>query len=86
MQFIVLQALEQHLLHHFLATDLTHINILCELYMDQGHYEQARALVERAEMVFCGGGALPLDLAVKLGVCICNVAKMEAQFEVRGLG
>ena len=57
------------------STDLTHINILAELYMEAGLYEQANTLIRRAERLLLDnddndggrGGALPLDLTIKAG-------------------
>lgn len=34
------QALESHLTSHPGSSDLTHINMLAELYMGRGHYQQ----------------------------------------------
>ena len=64
------------------GTDLTHVNILAELYMETGLFEQTHSLIERAERMLLsdpvagGAGAaeeeavatqMPLDLIVKSG-------------------
>lgn len=46
--------------------DLTHINILAELYMEAGKFASAADLIRRAEDRLCAGpGALPVDLMVR---------------------
>lgn len=74
------QVMEAYLTQHPGQTDATHVNILAELYMQMGHYEQAFALIERAERVMCASTALPPDLAVKAGVCLCHTAMSTADF------
>jgi tetratricopeptide (TPR) repeat protein len=46
------------------ATDLTHVNILAELYMDDAKYEQAAALISHADQLPCAQEGLPIDLTV----------------------
>ena len=46
------------------ATDLTHINILAELFMDADRYEQAADLIRGAEGLPCMQGGIPIDLTV----------------------
>ena len=48
------------------ATDLTHINILAELFMDADKFEQAAGLIRAAERLPCMQGGIPIDLTVKL--------------------
>ena len=58
--------LEGHLREHPLGADLTHVNILAELYMEAGKYGAAADLIQRAEARLCAGpGALPVDLTVR---------------------
>ena len=46
--------LERHLREHPLAADLTHINILAELYMERGNHRAAVDLIQRAGTHMCG--------------------------------
>jgi hypothetical protein len=46
------------------ATDLTHINILAELFMDEGKHEQAINLIRHAEQLPCMRDSSPIDLTV----------------------
>ena len=46
------------------ATDLTHINILAELFMDEGKHEQAINLIRHAEQLPCMRDGKPIDLTV----------------------
>lgn len=49
-------------------TDLTHINILAELYCDAGQWRDALAAVQHAEAALLGPGEeLPVDLRVRGG-------------------
>ncbi|GIM11145.1 hypothetical protein Vretimale_14678, partial [Volvox reticuliferus] len=77
--------LEAHLRDHPTHVDLTHINILAELYMERGEYVEARALIERAGPVLCPDQALPLDLAVKSGLCLAHTGRWEEADEVLGV-
>ncbi len=46
--------------------DLTHVNILAELYMEAGRFAEAAALISQAEArLGAGAGALPVDLTVR---------------------
>ena len=56
--------LERHLREHPLAADLTHINILAELYMERGNHRAAVDLIQRAGTHMCGATGLPIDLQV----------------------
>ncbi|GLI63795.1 hypothetical protein VaNZ11_006880, partial [Volvox africanus] len=76
--------LEAHLRDYPTHVDLTHINILAELYMERGEYVEARALIERAGPVLCPDQILPLDLAVKSGLCLANTGRWDEADEVLG--
>ena len=58
------QVLEQQIRDFPDATDLTHINILAELFMDAGKYEQASNLIRQAERLPCMQDGVPVDLRV----------------------
>ena len=49
--------LEAHVREYAQSTDLTHINILAELYMEGGKYEETLALIKNAEIA---EGPLPI--------------------------
>ena len=51
--------LEGHLREHPLGADLTHVNILAELYMEAGRYAETVALIRRAQAELCPDGGLP---------------------------
>ncbi|KAG2491648.1 hypothetical protein HYH03_010018 [Edaphochlamys debaryana] len=77
-----IQVLEAHVRDHPTAVNLTQINILAELYMDRGGYEEAHSLIQRTAPVLCGDSALPLDLAVKAGLCLAHMGRWDAADEV----
>ena len=58
------QVLEQQVQTFPEATDLTHINILAELFMDAGQHEQAASLIRQAEHLPCMQHGVPIDLRV----------------------
>eukprot|EP00803_Ostreobium_quekettii_P007609 evm.model.scf_98.11 EVM.evm.TU.scf_98.11 scf_98:86739-94967(-) len=70
------EVLEKFLLEYQAQTDLTHINILAELYLLQGRYSETSALIERTERVLCHGQLLPIDLRVKAGVCVAHTGNL----------
>jgi hypothetical protein len=60
-----METLEAHMAQHALSTDLTHINILAELYMEAGRYAETVALIQRSEGELCPVDGLPIDLTVR---------------------
>ena len=61
-----MEALEAHAAAHPAGTDLTHVNILAELYMEAGRYGDTLGLIARARGEHCHGEGLPIDLTVRL--------------------
>lgn len=59
-----MEALEQHVAQHGGSTDLTHVNILAELYMEAGRHGDTLALIQRAGGEQCHAEGLPIDLTV----------------------
>eukprot|EP00191_Tetraselmis_sp_GSL018_P017842 CAMPEP_0177584482 /NCGR_PEP_ID=MMETSP0419_2-20121207/3923_1 /TAXON_ID=582737 /ORGANISM="Tetraselmis sp., Strain GSL018" /LENGTH=972 /DNA_ID=CAMNT_0019074031 /DNA_START=110 /DNA_END=3024 /DNA_ORIENTATION=- len=76
-----IRALEKHVDSFPQQTDLTDINMLCELYMQCQQYPQARGLIDRAEAVLCAVDGLPIDLQVKRGICLFHMGEAEAAAE-----
>ncbi|GAX74553.1 hypothetical protein CEUSTIGMA_g2003.t1 [Chlamydomonas eustigma] len=84
-----MEVLEKHMQDYPDSTDLTHINILAELYMEAGHFGQTYTLIQRAEQLLlqssasCGDAdtplvaSLPLDLSVKAGLCLSHLGRPE---------
>ncbi len=58
------QVLEQQVRDFPEATDLTHINILAELFMDAGRHGQASSLIRQAQQLPCMRDGVPIDLRV----------------------
>mmetsp|Transcript_17429 Transcript_17429/g.48575 ORF Transcript_17429/g.48575 Transcript_17429/m.48575 type:complete len:953 (-) Transcript_17429:429-3287(-) len=73
-----MEAMEAYLQQFPQKSDLTHINILCELYVQFQMYAEAQQLIDRAEAVLCSGGSLPVDLLVKRGICLFHDNQREA--------
>ncbi len=62
-----MEVLEGHWRSRSGTATLQHVNMLAELYMEQGSYLDARDLIEEARRLLCSDGALPMDLGVKAG-------------------
>jgi len=65
------EVLEQQVRDFPDATDLTHINILAELFMDEGKHKQAISFIRRAEQLPCMHEGIPIDLTVSFLCLIC---------------
>ncbi|WIA35287.1 hypothetical protein OEZ86_003745 [Tetradesmus obliquus] len=68
-----IEMLEEQLAKHYASVDLTHINMLADLYMAMGHYNNAAQLVNRSEVVMCREEPLPIDLKVRRGACYAHM-------------
>lgn len=61
-----MEVLKAHIDSYPEATDLTHVNILAELYMEEGKFEQAAGLISYVERELpCAQAGLPVDLMVR---------------------
>ena len=58
--------LQAHLHDYPTAVDLTHINILAELYMEASEWGLAVDNIQYADAQLCGQAGLPVELQVKL--------------------
>jgi len=72
-----ISVLEEQLESYPTESDLTLVNILGELYMEQGSFDDTIKIIDLAVQVFCQESVLPLDLHVKKGVCAAYVGNME---------
>ena len=60
-------AWEQGILEqHPESCDLTVVNILAELLVEVGRYEEVLTAIAQARSRYCAGGTLPVDLTVKV--------------------
>ncbi|KAL0034582.1 hypothetical protein WJX79_009149 [Trebouxia sp. C0005] len=65
--------LQAHLHEYPTAVDLTHINILAELYMEASEWGLAVDNIQYADAQLCGQAGLPVELQVKAGVCCAHL-------------
>ncbi|MCO5600950.1 hypothetical protein L7F22_055067 [Adiantum nelumboides] len=57
------------LLHeHPTEADLTVVNLLADLYMENRAFSSVITCIEEARTIYCAGQGLPLDLAIKTGI------------------
>eukprot|EP00850_Spirogloea_muscicola_P009520 SM000053S17477 [mRNA] locus=s53:596285:603110:+ [translate_table: standard] len=64
-----IKVLDDFAKEHPQEVDLTAVNIMAELHMDNGDFENAIRLVERARESLCHDKLLPIDLNIKAGIC-----------------
>ncbi|KAH8961754.1 hypothetical protein BDL97_05G064600 [Sphagnum fallax] len=79
------QVLEKLIDEYPAEADLTAVNLLAELHMENGAFAAAISQVDRARDLYCTDQGLPLDLAVKSGICqayLGNLEDAERNFEV----
>ncbi|KAH7427586.1 hypothetical protein KP509_10G050600 [Ceratopteris richardii] len=62
------KVLKKMLHEHPTEADLTVVNLLAELYMDNKAFSSVISCIEEARNIYCAGQGLPLDLAVKSGI------------------
>ncbi|DBA78961.1 TPA: hypothetical protein ACH3X1_008835 [Trebouxia sp. C0004] len=65
--------LQAHLHDYPTAVDLTHINILAELYMEASEWGLAVDNIQYADAQLCGQAGLPVELQVKAGICCAHL-------------
>ncbi|CAM6088014.1 unnamed protein product [Calypogeia fissa] len=78
------QVLEKLIEEHPSEADLTAVNLLAELHMEKGAFATAIAHIDHARTVYCSDLGLPLDLAIKAGIChayLGNLEDAESYFE-----
>eukprot|EP00891_Asterochloris_glomerata_P001408 jgi/Astpho2/1408/Aster-06258 len=67
--------LEAFLAHPEAEADLTHYNMLCELFLERRDWAKVLEWVERAKELMCGAEGLPIDLSVKAGLSCAHLAQ-----------
>ncbi|PSC75147.1 general transcription factor 3C polypeptide 3 isoform X1 [Micractinium conductrix] len=79
------QVLQTHINSYPGQTDLTHVNILAELYCDAGQWDAVLTLVQFAENeLLVGDEELPIDLRVKAGAAHAYKGDVAAAVEALG--
>ncbi|KAJ7521433.1 hypothetical protein O6H91_19G054300 [Diphasiastrum complanatum] len=73
-----IQVLEKLIEENPTEADFTAVNLLAELYMEQGLHLSAIAQIDHARMRYCSGRGLPLDLTVKAGLCYAHTGDFES--------
>ena len=68
--------LQAHLHDYPTAVDLTHINILAELYMEASEWGLAVDNIQYADAQLCGQAGLPVELQVQLHSLLCRTKIM----------
>jgi general transcription factor 3C polypeptide 3 (transcription factor C subunit 4) len=71
------QALEKLIEEHPTEADMTAVNLLAELHMESGAFATAIAHIDHARTIYCSDLGLPLDLAIKAGICHAYLGNLE---------
>ncbi|GMH45921.1 hypothetical protein BSKO_13884 [Bryopsis sp. KO-2023] len=71
-----IKVLESFLMQFQPEADLTIINLLTALYVQQGNYTDAATLIDQAEHIILRGDPLPIDLQVQAGICAAHVGNL----------
>lgn len=61
--------LEESLRHHTVAPSLGVVDLLVSVLMENDEYARALEHIEHAQLVYCSGKEMPLDLVTKAGIC-----------------
>eukprot|EP00210_Caulerpa_lentillifera_P006560 g6265.t1 len=75
-----IEALENAILRYEDQIDFSVVNVLVDLYLQQGSYSEAAALISRSEGSLRYGQTLPIDLRVKLGLCALHTADYDTAY------
>ncbi|KAF8404012.1 hypothetical protein HHK36_008888 [Tetracentron sinense] len=69
--------LEAFLKDHPTEADLSVVNLLAAIYMENNTHNRALQQIEHARSIYCLGEELPLYLTVKAGICQVHLGNME---------
>ncbi|KAB1211026.1 General transcription factor 3C polypeptide 3 [Morella rubra] len=69
--------LEDYVKSHSSEADLGVVDLLAAIFMESNAHEKALQLIEHANLVYCPGKELPLNLTVKEGICHVHLKNME---------
>ncbi|XP_059449020.1 uncharacterized protein LOC132180277 isoform X2 [Corylus avellana] len=77
--------LEDYVKTHPSEADLSVIDLLAAIFMKSNAHDKALQLIEHANLAYCSGKELPLNLTIKEGIChaqLKNMEKAEIRFSV----
>ena len=69
--------LENFMAEYPAEADLTAVNLIAELHMENGAFAAAVSQIDQARVLYCADQSLPLELAVKAGICNAYMGKLE---------
>ncbi|KAK9283298.1 hypothetical protein L1049_011535 [Liquidambar formosana] len=69
--------LEEYLRQHPTEADLSVVDLLAAMCMENNMHDNALRHIEHAHLVYCSGKDLPLYLTVKAGICHIHLGNME---------
>ncbi|GLJ14841.1 hypothetical protein SUGI_0241430 [Cryptomeria japonica] len=71
------EVLEKLIDEHPSEADLTVVNLLAALHMENKTFSRAIQHIEHARMIYCSGQGLPPELAIKAGICYAHLGNLE---------
>lgn len=57
--------------------DLSVVDLLAVILMDNNEHIKALQHIERAKLIYCSGRELPINLMIKAGICHIHLGDME---------
>lgn len=69
--------LEEYLNGHPTEADLSVIDLLAVILMDNNEHIKALQHIEDAHLKYCSGKELPINLRIKAGICHIHLENME---------
>ncbi|CAN6707718.1 unnamed protein product [Malus baccata var. baccata] len=72
-----IQILEDYLINHPTEADLSAVNLLASILMENNSHKEALQHIEHAQLVFCSEKEMPLAMTIKAGICHAYLGNME---------
>ncbi|KAM1297718.1 hypothetical protein ACFX2F_024633 [Malus domestica] len=72
-----IQILEDYLINHPTEADLSVVNLLASILMENNSHKEALQHIEHAQLVFCSEKEMPLAMTIKAGICHAYLGNME---------
>ena len=69
--------LEDYVKTHPSEADLSVIDLLAAIFMKSNAHDKALQIIEHANLAYCSGKELPLNLTIKKGICRAHLKNME---------
>ncbi|KAM1165030.1 hypothetical protein PS2_024268 [Malus domestica] len=72
-----IQILEDYLINHPTEADLSVVNLLASILMENNSHKEALQHIKHAQLVLCSKKDMPLAMTIKAGICHAYLGNME---------